>query len=301
MRYTIAAIISAAILAGCGGGDKAAKTDAAADKVMQQASKDALEQLYETPDGSPASVLPARTETLEPPADLSPITEASDILTFKTVFPAELNQVAPELGRSLVEDAGSELEQARAFAQEAKDEGSEYFRAHDYETIWSMQGGAEPLISLQSSAYTDTGGAHPNSFIQGLIYDTGAREQLAPMDIFASAEEAYAVLKPLLAETLTDEKLERYGEPMDDGGVIYAELMETLPPVEEGFTNAVLLPSTEDGKLGGMLFIFPPYAIGPYVEGGYEAVVAQADIHAALKPDYQPLFSGDPVYEPEEY
>jgi hypothetical protein len=53
-----------------------------------------------------------------------------------------------------------------------------------------------------------------------------------------------------------------------------------------------LAPSTVSGKSSGLTFHYPPYAVGPYVEGQYVAFVPWETLKPYLTPDGITIFGG---------
>src|SRR5258706_171742 len=53
-----------------------------------------------------------------------------------------------------------------------------------------------------------------------------------------------------------------------------------------------LAPSTEAGKSSGLTFHYPPYAVGPYVEGEYVAFVPLEKLKPYLTPEGTKIFGG---------
>ena len=53
-----------------------------------------------------------------------------------------------------------------------------------------------------------------------------------------------------------------------------------------------LAPSTEAAKSSGLTFHYPPYAVGPYVEGQYVAFVPWETLKPYLTPEGQHIFAG---------
>jgi hypothetical protein len=53
-----------------------------------------------------------------------------------------------------------------------------------------------------------------------------------------------------------------------------------------------LAPSTEIGKSAGLKFYYPPYAVGPYVEGAYGAFVPWEALKPHLSPEGLRIFGG---------
>ena len=55
-----------------------------------------------------------------------------------------------------------------------------------------------------------------------------------------------------------------------------------------------LAPGTVKGRAGGLIFVYSPYDIGAYVEGGYDVLLPLAVFRDALKPEYAGEFAGSP-------
>jgi hypothetical protein len=51
----------------------------------------------------------------------------------------------------------------------------------------------------------------------------------------------------------------------------------------------------EEGKLGGLVLHYAPYEIGSYAEGAYHITLPQSGFRDMLKPEYRPLFAGEPA------
>jgi hypothetical protein len=54
-----------------------------------------------------------------------------------------------------------------------------------------------------------------------------------------------------------------------------------------------LAPSTEAGKSSGLTFHYPPYAVGPYVEGQYVAFVPWETLKPYVTPEGSKIFGGE--------
>ena len=61
--------------------------------------------------------------------------------------------------------------------------------------------------------------------------------------------------------------------------------------------DIALAPGTVPGKAGGLVFLFAPYELGSYAEGGYSVVVPLDAFAALLSPDWAGQFAGAPTEE----
>ena len=57
----------------------------------------------------------------------------------------------------------------------------------------------------------------------------------------------------------------------------------------------VFAPSTAAGKIGGLVFLFDPYVLGPYAEGDYRVTVPLSAFAESLSPSYAEEFAGAPA------
>ena len=64
-----------------------------------------------------------------------------------------------------------------------------------------------------------------------------------------------------------------------------AEWYKGLEPKLLKIGAVTLAPSTEAGKSSGLTFHYPPYAVGPYVEGQYVAFVPWETLKPYLTPE----------------
>jgi hypothetical protein len=64
------------------------------------------------------------------------------------------------------------------------------------------------------------------------------------------------------------------------------------PPSLLKIGAVTLAPSTEPDKSAGLTFHYPPYAVGPYAEGGYVAFVPWETLKPHLSPEGTKVFGG---------
>jgi hypothetical protein len=71
-----------------------------------------------------------------------------------------------------------------------------------------------------------------------------------------------------------------------------AEWYKDLKPTLLKIGAVTLAPSTVSGKSSGLTFHYPPYAVGPYVEGEYVAFVPWETLKPFLTPGGANIFGG---------
>ena len=243
---------------------------------------------------------------------LAAATAAATPLAWKKTTPtAELSLTLPPVVRHAPVLADrlyrGETKALLAFAAQAadpKDGLRSEPRAFRDQGAWEMQVDYGPametgrLLSLYRSAYTDTHGAHPNHSDGGVVFDKTANRNLHPLDLLNPGADQRP-LDRALCDAARAAKRERNEGPWNEkedsnfscptwrGLYLDGKLLEGSSPPQIALT-----PGDVAGKAGGLTFIYSPYDIGAYVEGGYAVVVQQAVFRAALKPEYAAEFAG---------
>jgi hypothetical protein len=167
-------------------------------------------------------------------------------------------------------------------------DGRNYSFARTYDERSVIQG----HVSILRRDYTYSGGAHPNSFVDTLLWDTKAGKFIS--------------IRPFFEETATDGPTLRTLAAAVRAAVIAAKQARGIPPeiandptwldgIKPDLTKVggvALAPSTDRDKSSGLLFYLSPYAVGPYVEGSYTVFVPWAMFKARLSRDGAQLFGG---------
>lgn len=197
----------------------------------------------------------------------------------------------PRLYAQLVEDGRARLQ---TFARENRD-----YRARDpglrARAPWSMEiGWGEPfetdrLFSLQGGEWFYSGGAHGNPSVSALLWDKAARRKFDPVGLFRPDADL-TVLDRALCDAIRAAKAARSA----DLGYDLDPVLPCRNAVDEAL---VLAPGDTPGRAGGLIFLFAPYALGSYAEGGYSIVVPLEAFAALLSPDWADQFAGAPTAE----
>jgi len=145
-------------------------------------------------------------------------------------------------------------------------------------------------VSIVRSDYTDTGGAHPNSDVDTILWDATANKRISIRPFFTETADngptMTAIRKAVIA-SLNIEKKKR-----DTNDTATAEWYKGVEPKLLKIGAVTLAPSTESGKSSGLTFHYPPYAVGPYAEGGYVAFVPWETLKPYLTPEGTKIFGG---------
>jgi hypothetical protein len=144
-------------------------------------------------------------------------------------------------------------------------------------------------ISIVRADYEYTGGAHPNSSSDTILWDSSAGKRISIRPFFAETADNGPTLKAMrlaIVASLKAEKKRRGAEGLDDGAI------EGIEPKLLKIGPVSLAPSTEQGKSSGLTFHYSPYAVGSYAEGGYVAFVPLEALKPYLTPEGVKIFSG---------
>lgn len=158
--------------------------------------------------------------------------------------------------------------------------------AYEHELTWSLSAATQRLVSLKGTWFSYTGGAHPNNGFHSLVWDTNLGRPIDRSELFLPQGPGDAAVQKALCDGIGQARAAKGAPPESDPN--------TWPCPKWRDAEFVLVASTAPGKLGGVDFLFDPYAIGPYAEGPYEVVVPYAAIGGVLAPAYAGEFAGAP-------
>jgi hypothetical protein len=145
-------------------------------------------------------------------------------------------------------------------------------------------------VSIVRSDYMNTGGAHPNSDADTILWEAIQKKRISIRPFFTETTDngptMTATRKGIIA-SLNIEKKKR-----DSIDTVTAEWYKGVEPKLLKIGAVTLAPSTEKGKSSGLTFHYPPYAVGPYAEGEYVAFVPWETLKPYLTPEGVKIFGG---------
>jgi Protein of unknown function (DUF3298) len=154
-------------------------------------------------------------------------------------------------------------------------------------------------ISVLRTDYTYTGGAHPNTTLETVLWDEQTKKRISIRPFFTDlSDNSRAMVEILNAviSSLIREKKERGTFDANDN-----EWFKSLQPSLFKIGAVVLEPSTEIGKSAGLTFHYSPYAVGPYAEGAYTAFVPWRILRPYLSAEGLAIFAGDKPKDPKTH
>lgn len=255
--------------AACGQSDGSAPTNDVSPKIVRQDAQ------VSAPMNAPA-----------PAAKPYSIEKENDLYSFSYSWSAEAAAV-PELVKRFSEHMAKTKADLAAAAKEDRDERRKQgFDFHPYETQVSFEtvGRTDRLLSLESSIYSFTGGAHGSSGSGALLWDRTASREVAIPALLQSGQSWTGAIRQPFCVLLDREREERRGEPVRKN-----DMFGECPKYEE-FT-VLLADADKNGRFDRIKVVADQYVAGPYAEGPYEiSLPITAAMIDRLKPEYRPSF-----------
>jgi hypothetical protein len=179
-------------------------------------------------------------------------------------------------------DAASEMKKDPQFF---KDGGWEFERKYNVRSVVG-----DRYVSIVRDDYMDTHSAHPNTDVNTILWDKTESKRISIRPFFTETADGGPTMTAMLKGVIASLKIEK--KKRDSSATATAEWFKGLEPKLLKIGAVTLAPSTEAGKSSGLTFHYPPYAVGPYVEGEYVAFVPWEALKPYLAPEGQRIFGG---------
>jgi len=111
-------------------------------------------------------------------------------------------------------------------------------------------------VSIVRSDYMDTGGAHPNSDVNTILWDTTAKQRISIRPFFTETADHGPTMRALLKVVIASLNVEK--KKRDSSETATAEWYKGLEPKLLKIGAVTLAPSTDAGKSSGLTFHYPP-------------------------------------------
>jgi hypothetical protein len=162
---------------------------------------------------------------------------------------------------------------------------------------WSMERKYETrsvvdghYVSIVRSDYMDSGGAHPNSDVNTILWDKTANKRISIRPFFTETSDNGPTMKAMVTAVIASLNVEK--KKRDASETATDEWYKDLKPTLLKIGAVTLAPSIVSGKSSGLTFHYPPYAVGPYAEGEYVAFVPWETLKPYLTPEGVKIFGG---------
>ena len=179
-------------------------------------------------------------------------------------------------------EAAAELKQDPQFF---KDGGWSYQRKYSVRSVV-----VDRYISVLRDDYMDAHAAHPNTDVNTILWDQAEKKPISIRPFFNETADNGPTMTAMLKAVIASLKIEK--KKRDSSETATAEWFRGLEPKLLKIGAVTLAPSTEAGKSSGLTFHYPPYAVGPYVEGQYVAFVPWETLKPYLSAEGVRIFGG---------
>jgi hypothetical protein len=226
-------------------------------------------------------------------ADPKPDTALKNKVIDASVFLEDKIKADPALTADCLAEGKKWLDKNAAEAESSRKQDPVMFRngawsfARNY-TVRSVVDGH--YVSIVRDDYMDTGGAHPNSNFDTILWDTAAKKRISIRPFFKETADDGPTMKAMQSAIIASLKAEKKKRDVEESADI--DWYKGVEPKLLKIGAVTLAPSTVSGKSSGLTFHYPPYAVGPYVEGQYVAFVPWETLKPYLTPDGITIFSG---------
>jgi hypothetical protein len=214
----------------------------------------------------------------------------------------------PGLYENVLAEGRRWAERNRVEAQKAMRDEPDFFRAGrrwTFERHYELRSVVGRYISVVRDDGVNTGGAHPNSYVDAILWDRDSRKRVSVRPFFRETADngpTMTALAKLARLAVAAEKLERGAINVDvPKDKLTPEslaeqdrfIVEGIPPSLVKIGPISLAPSTQQGKSAGLTFHYAPYAVGPYAEGPYTVFVPWTAFQKYLSPQGIAIFGGE--------
>jgi Protein of unknown function (DUF3298) len=235
------------------------------------------------------SASPATALAGEPKPDAGIKTKNVEV----SIFLGAKIKAEPALAADCLAEGKAWAEKNSADADKERKQDPQMFRngawtmERKYETRSVVDG---RYVSIVRSDYMNSGGAHPNTDVNTILWDTSQNKRISIRPFLAETADngpTMTAMRKAVIASLNVEKKKR-----DTSDTANDEWYKGVEPKLLKIGAVTLAPSTEAGKSSGLTFHYPPYAVGPYVEGEYVAFVPWETLKPYLTPEGTRIFGG---------
>jgi uncharacterized protein DUF3298 len=199
----------------------------------------------------------------------------------------------PALAADSLAEGRKWIDRAAAEAETARKQDPQLFRngRWTYERRYNFRSLVDGhYVSIVRNDYMDTGGAHPNSDVNTILWDSAAKKRVSIRPFFTETADDGPAMKAMLKAVIASLNAEK--KKRDATETATAEWYKELKPTLLKIGAVTLAPSAQAGKSSGLTFHYPPYAVGPYAEGEYVAFVPWETLKPYLSTEGAKIFGG---------
>jgi hypothetical protein len=199
----------------------------------------------------------------------------------------------PALAADCLAEGRKWAEKNRAEADASRKQDPQLFRdgGWSFERKYGIRSViAGHYVSIVRSDYMDTHGAHPNSDVDTILWDTAEKKRISIRPFFSETADDGPTMKAMQGAVIASLRTEKKKRDVEENAGM--NWYKGIEPKLLKIGAVTLAPSTQAGKSSGLTFHYPPYAVGPYAEGDYVAFVPWEKLKAYLTPEGAAIFAG---------
>ena len=174
---------------------------------------------------------------------------------------------------------------AKEGQSEAKADGRAYY-PYGHSTKWDVVTDLPGWLSLSAQRWESLGGAHPNPWQEGLVWNKAGGKRMKAADLFASHAALSVAIRTPFCAALDKQRAEKRG------GAVNRKSGDQFDECIDPAAQTVILGSNDKAHFTRIGILVDPYSAGPYTEGNYTVTlpVTAAVLHA-VKPQYRSAFA----------
>jgi len=221
----------------------------------------------------------------------------------------------PGLAANLIAEGRRFLARARADSDAEYKTNRAWFvdegrtRRWTYERVYYFRSlVANRYVSIVRDDGTYTGGAHPNTHIDTILWDRDAKKRISIRPFFTEMADngpTMTELARLIRLAVVTEKRKRWKDARADDeksepnlspeqlAAKDEQVAERVAPKLTAIGPITLAPSTERGKSSGLTVHYSPYDVDAYAAGPYTVFVPWEAFRRHLSPEGVAIFGGE--------
>lgn len=251
---------------------------------------------------APAQPQPPAVQTPPPTpvvVELKDVIEQDPRFIVGITYPPGLAARYPGLAeamRAYSDTARATLEQALAKIDPARQVGP-----YDLTLTYTLLANTSEMVAVSAGGAVFTGGAHAEPLVARFVW-LPRENRLLTASALVPDPKGWGPISDYVREQLHAELSQRIDSD-ELPPAERAQLMRTsgkmidqgTKPSAEAFAMFEPVLAPEGGKLVGLKFVFPPYQVGPYVDGERTVEVPTSVLRPHLSPEYAPMFVDAPA------
>jgi hypothetical protein len=236
----------------------------------------------------PANQVNVATKLNRRPSEHHSVEEENDLYSFSFSWPGSIPQQLESRFKDEEKKLKAELVAgAKEERAEREKQGFDY-HPHAASRSYEYSGWSGRLMSLMSTSYGFTGGAHGSTGSGAILWDKVLDREISIQDLLLPGTSWTGAIRQPFCVLLDREREKRRGERVKKD-----DLFGNCPEYKE--ITVLLSDSDKDARFDHVDVIADQYVAGSYAEGPYEiSLPITAAMIERLKPEYRGSFKAQP-------